>query len=246
MWWNQDNLLTFQADPNPSMFLVLSGLLRVMVKFDMGKTNKKKNSRGRRASVLLRSRADKNFRKQGTIKGLMDYDFGQQIALLGRGDTIGELPLALQQEFPATVIANQDAVLIQFTQDTFKFLRTMRPDVGSALKALTSFDLVSGSFPVCLCFGSVMILGRGGRQVADDVQEEARRALNISSVNDGPKNIKKTDVKRKTLNPVRYPSHPQVSTGVADAADTGLVADMGRDLRLSQSRRGFFACSHTL
>ena len=46
-------------------------------------------------------------------KKLEDFDLGQQIALLGRGDAIGETCLVLQEPAPASVWVAEDTQILE-------------------------------------------------------------------------------------------------------------------------------------
>lgn len=154
----KNKILFVQGDSVDSLFMVISGKLRVMVKFDTHL--KPKNE----AESLLEGSKE---RKKVPVAGM--HDLGQQVALLDMGDTIGELSLILQEDQSASVLAAEDTNILEIPRAALVTLKKRRPTVYTDLK--------------------IRAMKQRGLMVED-------------AGNKGPKALKKTDVKIKTLNPV--------------------------------------------
>jgi hypothetical protein len=97
----KNKILFVQGDSIDSLFMVITGTLRVMVKFDNHNKPKREEEEG----------ASPNEMKKVPIAG--KHDLGQQVALLDKGDTIGEMCLMLQEDQSASVVAAEECNILR-------------------------------------------------------------------------------------------------------------------------------------
>jgi CRP-like cAMP-binding protein len=154
----KNKILFVQGDSVDSLFMVIRGKLRVMVKFDTHLKPKDEVENPLEGSKE---------RKKVPVVGM--HDLGQQVALLDMGDTIGEMSLILQEDQAASVVAAEDTNILEISRAALVTLKKRRPTVFTDLK--------------------IRAMKQRGLMVED-------------AGNKGPKALKKTDVKIKTLNPV--------------------------------------------
>lgn len=152
----KNKILFVQGDSVDSLFMVMSGTLRVMVKFDTHDRPKDEGS----------IEASKEVQKVPVVG---KHDLGQQVALLDKGDTIGEMSLILQEDQAASIVAAVDCNILEIPRQVLVSLKKRRPTVVTDLKI------------------------RAMKQRGLMVDESSQR---------GPKSVRKTDVKTKTLDPV--------------------------------------------
>ena len=152
----KNKILFVQGDSIDSLFVVISGAARVMIKFDVHAKPKDEQER-----------EETQPRKKVPVVGM--HDLGQQVALLDKGDTIGEMSLILQEDQTASVVAAEDCHFLEITRQALNGLKKRKPSVVTDLKlrALKQRGLLSDD---------------GSKRSAQD--------------------MRKTDVKTKTLNPV--------------------------------------------
>ena len=117
----KNKILFVQGDAVDSLFMVISGTLRVMVKFD---THNKAKSDEEGKSPMEKAKVP--------ISGM--HDLGQQVALLDKGDTIGEMSLILQEDQSASVVAAEDTNILEITRTALVALKKRRPGVVTDLK----------------------------------------------------------------------------------------------------------------
>ena len=152
----KNKILFVQGDAVDSLFMVISGTLRVMVKFDTHDKPKEEGSPEASKAVQKVPVAGK-------------HDLGQQVALLDKGDTIGEMSLILQEDQTASIVAAVDCNILEIPRQALLALKKRRPAVVTDLK--------------------IRAMKQRGLMVDEDAQK-------------GPKAVRKTDVKTKTLDPV--------------------------------------------
>ena len=117
----KNKILFVQGDAVDSLFMVISGTLRVMIKFDTHNTPKNEESMESSNPV-----------KKVPVAG--KHDLGQQVALLDKGDTIGEMSLILQEHQSASVVAAEDCNILEITRQALIALKKRRPTVVTDLK----------------------------------------------------------------------------------------------------------------
>jgi CRP-like cAMP-binding protein len=123
-----DQVLIYQGEKCECLYMVVSGVMRVMVDIELAKGEVQTDKRrGTASEGRAQSRATSS-------RGSTRDGYGQQVALLDSGDTIGEMNLFLQDPAGATVIANTECRLVELTQETVQWLMKVRPDVVEALK----------------------------------------------------------------------------------------------------------------
>lgn len=101
--------------------MVIGGTLRVMVKFDTH--NKPKDEVSIESSKPMK-----------TVPVAGKHDLGQQVALLDKGDTIGEMSLILQEDQSASVLAAEDCNILEIPRQALVALKKRRPTVVTDLK----------------------------------------------------------------------------------------------------------------
>jgi hypothetical protein len=119
----KNKILFVQGDAADSLFMVISGTLRVMVKFD---THNKPKSEDEEEGNSPKGK------KKVPVAGM--HDLGQQVALLDKGDTIGEMCLMLQEDQSASVVAAEDCNILEITRQALLALKQRRPSVVTDLK----------------------------------------------------------------------------------------------------------------
>ena len=123
-----DQVLTYQGEKCECLYMVVSGVMRVMVDIELAKGEVQTDKRrGTASEGRAQSRATSS-------RGSTRDGYGQQVALLDSGDTIGEMNLFLKDPAGATVIANTECRLVELTQETVQWLMKVRPDVVEALR----------------------------------------------------------------------------------------------------------------
>jgi len=150
----RNHILFVQGDEVESLFVVISGKLRVMLKFDAHKKPKDEEESPKE-------------KKKVPIAGM--HDLGQQVALLDMGDTIGEMSFILSEPQGASVVAAEDSNILEIPRQALATLRKRRPTAYTDLR--------------------IRALKQQGL-LPDDADKG------------GPKDMQKTDVQLKTLNPV--------------------------------------------
>ena len=118
----KNKILFVQGDSIGSLFMVITGALRVMVKFDNYNKPKREEEEGASPKEM----------KKVPIVG--KHDLGQQVALLDKGDTIGEMCLMLQEEQSASVVAAEECNILEITRQALLALKMRRPSVVTDLK----------------------------------------------------------------------------------------------------------------
>jgi CRP-like cAMP-binding protein len=118
----KNKILFVQGDSIDSLFMVITGALRVMVKFDNYNKPKREEEEGASPKEM----------KKVPIVG--KHDLGQQVALLDKGDTIGEMCLMLQEEQSASVVAAEECNILEITRQALLALKMRRPSVVTDLK----------------------------------------------------------------------------------------------------------------
>ena len=118
----KNKILFVQGDSIGSLFMVITGTLRVMVKFDNHNKPKREEEEGASPKEM----------KKVPIVG--KHDLGQQVALLDKGDTIGEMCLMLQEDQSASVVAAEECNILEITREALLALKMRRPSVVTDLK----------------------------------------------------------------------------------------------------------------
>ena len=116
----KSKILFVQGDSDSSLYMVIGGTARVLVKFDPQHTHQDEEN------GLERSQ------KKPPIAG--KHDLGQQVALLDRGDTIGEMSLILQEDASCSVVADTDCNFLKIPRDALLGLKKRKPSVTTDIK----------------------------------------------------------------------------------------------------------------
>ena len=115
----RNHILFVQGDEVESLFVVISGKLRVMLKFDAHKKPKDEEESPKE-------------KKKVPIAGM--HDLGQQVALLDMGDTIGEMSFILSEPQGASVVAAEDSNILEIPRQALATLRKRRPTAYTDLR----------------------------------------------------------------------------------------------------------------